>query len=91
MFMRVLLASGVAGAASAGAMIEPKVEAREASAAPGPVLVEIVGRDSAITVRASDDGPRYSTRPNDPGLTLRELDQRDPAFADRMRGMWAGM
>ncbi|MCP3904631.1 MAG: hypothetical protein GY715_13475 [Planctomycetes bacterium] len=96
MFLRMLLAGGVAGAATTGAMVEPKDAPVEPPAVGGSILVEIVGRDSTITVRASDQGPRYAVgagdlTPSVPGLTLGELDVQNPALSDHLREMWAGM
>ncbi|MCP3919433.1 MAG: hypothetical protein GY711_28175 [bacterium] len=96
MFLQVLLAGGVAGAAAAGAMVEPKDAPVEPPASAGSILVEIVGLDSTITVRASDEGPRYAVgvgdiTPSVPGLTLGELDVLNPALSGDLREMWAGM
>ena len=63
------------------------------TAAEGPEIVRIVGRDRTIIVRSSDQGPRYTLVSGNEELiasvTMDKLERHDPALARELREMLA--
>ena len=68
----------------------------------GEEIVRVVSRDSVIIARTGADGPVYSVQGNDgreivPGMTLGELQSRNPGLAAHIRSMnaaavgWGGV
>ena len=101
----LLIAAFAAGCSSHSNGPTTQENGEEITRATAPVIVEIVSRDSRVTVRSTPTGPTYSVTSATgevlvPQSTLTQLQARDPQLAQQIRIMnastagntaWAGV